>query len=513
MEVIRTTMSNLQDKQDSNQWQRLSFLSVIFFIGKTITHFFKDALPGMAPLLVIAFSSDDKTWAITLIAIAAVGLTLISSFLQFWFFQFKIDKNRVLINDGVFKKNHRIIQFDRIQNINVLQPIYFKPFSLVTLQIETAGAKGNEADLAGLPDTYAETLRHQVLQYQSTHSGPSGDDETNEENAQQEPLATSSINNLVKYGVSSNGIFWFFVVIAPLIGMGEELIGQWVDKDDFNQLASYFGGGLAGNIILIAGILASVITLMLLFSIIGAIFRFYGYQLTLGSNTLKRSSGLLTNYQESLKLPKIQAVISQTNFIGKWLRVENMTLGQISNNQKNQQSRKSLFIVPARTKEQVQSLSDLLLEDYPKAIPTEGISRRYITKTVILKLFLPSTLIAIIAFLITDITWVFAFPFVTSIGFLPLVIRRWKAYRFGMKDGYGRFERGLFGFRHVIFPLYKVQKVEVKQSPIQRRKNLATLKIYLASNRIQMQYISLHQANNWMHRIMKQIENTKQPWY
>ena len=96
---------------------------------------------------------------------------------------------------------------------------------------------------------------------------------------------------------------------------------------------------------------------------------------------------------------------------------------------------------------------------------------------------------------------------------LPLVIRRWKCYAYGMKNGYGQFKRGLFGFKHILFPLYKVQRAEVRQSPFQRRRDLATLKIYLASNSIQMQYIPIEDAESWLRIIGQEIELTKRAWY
>ena len=82
-----------------------------------------------------------------------------------------------------------------------------------------------------------------------------------------------------------------------------------------------------------------------------------------------------------------------------------------------------------------------------------------------------------------------------------------------MSKGYGMFQRGLFGFRHVLFPLFKVQRTEVTQSPIQRRRNLATLKIFLASNRLQMQYIPMDEALRWLEVISDQIETNKRAWY
>ncbi len=142
---LRVPVSNLESIDESENWQRLSPLSIIFFAGKQVSHLIKDALPSMAPLAVVIFTSDNKAWWSFAIASGLIILIVISAFLQFWFFKFRQHASKVLINDGVFKKNHRVIQFDRIQNINILQPLYFKPFKLVTLQIETAGAKGKEA--------------------------------------------------------------------------------------------------------------------------------------------------------------------------------------------------------------------------------------------------------------------------------------------------------------------------------------------------------------------------------
>ncbi|MEE4243825.1 MAG: PH domain-containing protein [Kangiellaceae bacterium] len=504
--------SSSEVTDSSSKWHRLSTLSVIFFIGKTVTNILKDALPGMAPLLVVAYGSENKAFMTTLIVGGIIALTVTSAILQFWFFKYKVEGSRILINDGVFKKNHRIIHFDRIQNINVLQPLYFKPFNLVTLQIETAGAKGNEADLAGLLNTYAESLRIKVLDYQSNIS-PSLDPSSSVDVAEQaQELASSDINNLMRYGVSSNGIFWFFIIIAPLAGFADDLVGQLIDKEDLYQMSQSLGGGISGGVLLAVAAVAALLFLMFVFSIMGAIFRYYKYRLTLQKDTLRRSSGLLTNYQESLKLPKIQSIVSQSNFIGKWLKVENLTVGQIVSGQ-GHNNKKSLFVIPARDRRQSLLIQQQLFEDFPEKISTRGISKRYITKTILLKIFLPASLLSAFIFLQTDIIAVLALPLVLSLVLLPLVIKRWRAYRFGMAKGYGRFERGLFGFRHTVFPLFKVQNVEIRQSPVQRRNNLATLKIYLASNRLQIQYIPLADALYWRQTILHQIETVEKNWY
>jgi putative membrane protein len=518
IQILILAMNNPQFDQKLQTWQRLSPLSIIFFIGKTLSRLIKDALSGMAPLAVIIFNSDHKLWMVASILIGLLALLIISSFLQYWFFKYKQQDQKVLINDGVFKKNHRVIQFDRIQNINILQPLYFRPFSLVTLQIETAGAKGNEADLAGISREFAEFLKNQVLLQQQLTNNDPADNQDQAENTQ--VIAQASLLDLMKYGVSSNGIFWFFIFLAPMLGLADDFLEKIFTKEDFVKMTEFVGGGTSGEFIVLLGMLSITLLLMFCFSILGAILRYFRYQLTLDQlvsnpekSTLKRSSGLLTSYEESLKLQKIQTLISQSNFIGRWLKVNNLILGQVSNSQNNAKNKKSLFVIPARTDSELADLQKVVFGDAPSEIQTKGINRRYIYKTIALKILMPSLLICSTIYFTGGPIWLLALPVLLSLLMLPLVIRRWKAYQYGMKDGYGQFQRGLFGFRHILFPLYKVQRAEVRQSPIQRRRNLATLKIYLASNRIQMQYIPFEEAHRWLDIISRQIEGKHRAWY
>ena len=190
-----------------------------------------------------------------------------------------------------------------------------------------------------------------------------------------------------------------------------------------------------------------------------------------------------------------------------------ITLGQVSSSQNTPSSKKSLFVIPARTDKETRAIQTNVFPDAPSDIETQEIDRRYVNKTLTLKVFLPALAICLPLYLTSDKWWFLTIPFIFSLMFFPLVIKRWKAYQFGMKDGYAKFERGLFGFRHMIFPLYKVQRAEVRQTPIQERRDLATLKIYLASGQVQMQYIPIKVANQWLDIIGNHIEETQLAWY
>ena len=494
------------------QWQRLSPLSVIFFLGKSILRLLKDVLPALAPAVVIILASDSKFATASLIVAALIVLLLGGSVLQFWFFKFRRDGDKVLINDGVFKKNHRVIRFERVQNINILAPIYFRPFRLVTMQIETAGSKGNEADLAGIPLTLADQLRELILQYQtSNQAGLASFSTARQEPVESKLVATASIRDVVAYGVSSNGVFWLLAVLAPIVGAMSNKLSNIV-ADSVTVLTDFFGGGSFGAIVSSVLLLFILLCLMFLFSILGAIYRYYGYQLSKNEQTLKRRSGLITRFEEALKLVKVQAFITQSNIIGRLIKRQNVILGQVVSSFSGAPTKASLFVVPARTEQQLPELLGLVFADAPASIAEEKIDRRYILKTWLVWFMLPMALVSGVIILQHKF-WYLVVPIAICLLALPLIIRRWSMFRFGFTGGYGVFQSGLFGFRRTVFPLYKVQQVEIKQSPVQRRRNLATLRICLASGVIVVPYLPLSRAQQWFDDIQETVFSNKSPWY
>ncbi|TQV84452.1 PH domain-containing protein [Aliikangiella coralliicola] len=505
------------------KWHRLSPISVLFFLGKVVSRLLKDALPGLAPLAVVIFNSDDKAWLTSLIVVGVLGLIITSAILQYLFFQFQIQADKVLINEGVLKRNHRILSFERIQNINIIQPAYFRPFSLVTLQLETAGSKSNEANLAGINSNHADEIKAQVLsshQEKSILSDAASVDnltpnDTLEEfdNAKNtvDTIATADIKQLVKYGLTSNAMFWFLVVIAPLFGMMDDVLEKWIGEEGFKSAAEFFGGGVTGSITLVVLIILGLISSMLIFSILGSIFRYYRYRLTLTDDTLKRHSGLLNTHEESAKLAKIQAFVSQTNFIGKRLKVENVILKQASGQTNQQNARSGLFVIPTRTAQQSNKLLSMILSLESPLTNLRSIDRRYILKTWSQLMVIP-LLLSILLAIVSESYWPFL---ILLVGLLiwPLVVLRWKNFGYQLASHFATLRTGFVGFRKITFPLFKVQRVEISQSLIQKRSKLATLKLFLASDRVIIPYIPYDEAMEWFDHVSYQIEMTDKSWF
>ncbi|MCW8999468.1 MAG: PH domain-containing protein, partial [Kangiellaceae bacterium] len=494
---MASEQQNIAFEASQGDWKRLSPISILFFLSKVVTHLIKDALPGLAPLIVIIANADNKVWLTGLILTGLGILILSSAVLQFWFYRFNVQENKILINEGVFKKKQRILGFERIQNINIIQPFYFKLFSLVTLQLETAGSKGNEADLAGISRELAEEIKQTVL---TIKSQTVENEETLDEQQEEETnlLAICDLKHLIQYGVTSNGMFWFLVFIAPFMGMLDEILEKWIGEENIKAVVEYLGGGVQGGIFLAVIVFLTLIFGMLLFSILGAIVRYYNYELTLKDNTLKRHSGFLSTHEESAKLTKIQAFVIQTNFVGKWLSVENVVLKQASG-QTNQQSAKAgLFVIPTRTKIQSKELLNKCLEFDDSLSKAELISRRYILKNSLIWSIIPIGVCSVLYF--AHESYLALLPMILSPVLAAIFYQRWKNFRYQIGRNFGVFRSGFFGYKKIYFPLFKAQRVIISQSLLQKRAGLANLTVFLASERVSIPYIPMSVATDWFDR-------------
>ena len=80
-------------------------------------------------------------------------------------------------------------------------------------------------------------------------------------------------------------------------------------------------------------------------------------------------------------------------------------------------------------------------------------------------------------------------------------------------NDYGCLREGFFGYKTTLFPLRKLQRADIRQSPAQRRAGLANLTIHLASHSITMPYMALAEAQRFADLALQQAESTEEGWF
>ena len=102
------------------------------------------------------------TWpALTLAGALLVGL--IYGAFSWWFTRFYVDDEELRVDSGVLVRRSRRIRIERLQAIDVVQPLLARAFSLAELRLEVAGGGKTEAPLAFLPLDEARRLRGALL--------------------------------------------------------------------------------------------------------------------------------------------------------------------------------------------------------------------------------------------------------------------------------------------------------------------------------------------------------------
>jgi putative membrane protein len=73
--------------------------------------------------------------------------------------------------------------------------------------------------------------------------------------------------------------------------------------------------------------------------------------------------------------------------------------------------------------------------------------------------------------------------------------------------------RGFLGYRVVAFVHRKVQRISVTQSLPQKRKGLATLRIFLASGPIKLPYVDFEMAKQLRDYVLYKVESSQLAWH
>jgi putative membrane protein len=100
---------------------------------------------------------------------------------------------------------------------------------------------------------------------------------------------------------------------------------------------------------------------------------------------------------------------------------------------------------------------------------------------------------------------------------LPLVAvlswRNWRRAGYLHDDDELVRRSGLFGFRTVSLLFRKVQRVTITQSRYQRRKQLASLRMHMASGSVRVPYIDHAKAQQLRDYILYRVESSQKAWH
>mgnify|MGYP001812577879 CR=1 FL=1 len=499
---------------EPGQWQRTSPLAVLFFFGKVINLIIKNAWQSLAPLAAFAVAYQGDIVETAAIAGGAMFMLIgAAAILRYWFFRFQLNPDAILIRQGVIKKSQLDIKFDRIQGINTQQNIIYRYLDLVTVSFETAGSAGDEGSLPAVHRELATSLRERI---RGPLSGTPAADQRSEAAAPQEPLLTLDWRDIIRIGLSDKRALVLVALIGPLLERaGDSVERKIADLIDSGIREAPEFGILPGALIIV-GLVLGVLLLLALASVAAAFWRYHNFELRLDSDTLRSTGGLLTRHEVSMGLDKIQTLRLEQGPILRWFRRFRMTARQARSSHRNDSDKN--FAIPVVTGEEASHLRELFMEDEGRdlvQIPESGrfqsISPYYMRSRVIVSTLIPLTLGAVLFPLGRDPAVFLPLLLVAPVIFL--IYRTWRHAGYLYTDEGLVRRSGTIGYRTVALLYRKVQRVTVTQSPLQRRKGLATLRVYMASGSVRLPYIRHDLARQLRDYILFKVESNQQAWH
>ncbi|UVI28760.1 PH domain-containing protein [Paenibacillus spongiae] len=478
---------------------RLHPVSLLFFIVKTG----KDLVYPLIVFLVSTVFREGVNWLwVTGGAVLFMLLLFSLAWLNWYRYVYAVDGSSLYVEHGIWVRKKVWISGDRVQSVDTTAGLLHRPFGLVKLQVETAGGKKPEAVLTAISTEEAERIRA-VLKLRKPGTGMEGAGEggANEAGTVLEKLdeqsAGESISAAGDAAVSNPGIaslqqpvtkakavlpmkeLLIYSSTSGQIGIALAVLGAGFSQldnvlENFNvwdKLEHYLGAVwyVWGTVIVL--VLAWVI------AFIGTVLKEYGFTLILQDDKLIIERGLLERRQVTISLDRIQAIHLVENVLRRPLglvSVRVVTAGYSG----GKEGQTGLLFPIVRAAE----LDGFLQQFAPKFNAPDSwasLEPRALRNYLLIPVLIAAA-IAVIA-----IVWS---PY--QLGWIALVLPvaagywSWLCFR---QAGWSVAERqiairyGGLSRQRALIPRQRIQWHEVRQSPFQSRRELATLRVALTS--------------------------------
>ena len=562
---------------DSGAWQHTSPVAIVFFVGRSAKWVYdRYGMFGqvVAAVGITAFLLRNPQYTVLTILTALLTVAVVGG-LQYWFFRFRIEDDRILIRQGVINRTAVDLPFDRIQGINVNRSPIERVLGLVTVVLDTPGSISAEGQLPTVDPEIADQLLAKVAEHQvdgpDGGAGPAQDlDATardwipgeaegpatgaSERAARAEGAVLQKLTgrDLFRMGLVSRGLVLYAVLLLVL--------GRQVDVATdaalgaFDNVREVLGGlGALAAAVAVAALALGLLVLVLAARVGSAFVRYHGYTLWREGRSYRSRAGLFTRKEAVARIRKIQQLRvyqgAVYRFFGRY-RIEMPPIGE-SEDAEDDEAESTGGTVDADTLSVPWADSALVERIRSGIFRGEGerlatlpgdeaftrVSRLYMRAAALRFLFagVPAGAVALLllGYMVSvswrggdvdsDVVltrfigiWIDASVIWAALSVVlaaPVGWLRWRATAFMHDDDGLSCRSGLIGYSVEAFLFRKAQGVTVTQSPLQRRHGLATLEVETACGSITVPYIDYARVCALRDLIVYKVESSRRQWY
>ena len=501
------------------EWQRSSPLGAVFFFERAVKGLVGNLPQLGGTLAVLVTLWRESPWFALLGFIGLLMLCAAVGLLRYWHFRFRQDERGIRIRQGIFKKEHLDVEYDRIQGINVEQSPIFRWLGLVAVRFDTAGSTKQEGHLPAVTREFAEALRVRVERRaraggRPTSASPSA-------GAEGRLLLALGNSDMLRIAVTDPSVLVGLVAIPALLPQYGDAVKELAEAAVTQAATDYQDVGPALLAVALLGIALAVLSILLLVAVGSAFLRFHGYQLRLEERALRSRGGLLTRKEVVVATAKIQQVVVMQGLVlrlfGRYrLRALPAGSGRAAPDMDGTGTQR--LQVPLLRPSLAHELRTPIFGDegaglsvLPTSTRFTAISPHYIRARTLAYGVVPALAAT---FATVPIFGAAALACLAWVLFVALLAwQSWRRYGY-MHDDHGLASRwGLLGRKVSVCLFRKVQAVTVVRSPMQRRKGLATLHVHVASGVLSVPFMDYRHASDLRDYILYKAESSRLAWH
>jgi putative membrane protein len=426
------------------------------------------------------FAVSGRMWLGLSMAAGLLVFSIVSLFIYWRRFEFRVGAHDIRIDSGVLSRTHRSIPFDRIQDVDITQGPVARVLGLAKVTFETGGGSGHSGKEDGVIQAIAlqraQELRELVRTRRSVATPSAAPVEAATE---EEAVYSMSFSRLLLAGVFNFSL----ALLAGLFGLSQT-VGDFVDFDPFSR--SFWDRVLSASgplrdyvlahqmVTAIAGVIVLVLV-GLLTGIIRTVTREYGFRLDRTGVGLRRRRGLFTRTDVTLPMKRAQAAILVSGPVRERMGYGELKLQSLA---RDEDKIGSHVLAPLETGEEASHiLTALGWRQMPDPVDWQRVSRTFVWSFLLgLAPLLIAGAVAQMMFLpLLGLAWL-------TIPFALWFARRleWRRIGYALDSDRLLIRTGWWRRRTTILPMAKIQSIDLRESFISRWFGTASLQFGVA---------------------------------
>ena len=473
--------------------QRLHPVSPLFLFIQAIIKLVVPLVVSVVGTRATGSGDDTMDWILLGFGVFAS----LGSILQYWFYRYWLEEDRIVVQSGVFFKSLRQVPYFKIQNLNVERNPLHRILGVATLQIESASGTEPEAVIRVISTAEVEKINTIVkgIQSQDTPASASvGPEHSDGKDAAEKTVFNLSDQELIKYGFISHKALLPVGIVFSFIFQNDayqRLFYEWVQRS-FGLLQATTWSWSQWLINIGLGLLATLVTIWLA-SIILAFLQLFRFKLSIGQKKIHAHMGLLTNLTASIPLKRIQLVRLKSSPLHRFFQRQSITM-ETAGGVNEATGITMRWLAPLIEPKQGQQLLHTLLPDIAwSEMPWQKLEHRA-WKRIFKRLLFFTLLIA------AGLSFVSLWFLTLSLPLTLLAYLYAKAYirmaGYAIDEHTIAYKSGLFFRKISVVRIEKIHNITLQASPLDRWNAMAQISVDTAGSNITAHHVHIPFLNS-----------------